>query len=184
MVPSIFVRLEKFPLTPNAKLDRKALPRPEGKRPVLAQDFIAPRTEVEKQLAHLWCDLLQLEEVGIDDSFFDLGGNSLAAVRMVSHYHTRFGREIPPVKVFQYPTIAKLASFLEESDAQPDFLGEAETRARHQRHERERRCSRCRAGRHDRAFSRRRQSRSTLAQPLQFRRIHFLFYTGGTGAWY
>ena len=134
MIPAVFVQLETFPLTPNAKLDRKALPRPEGKRPLLAQDFIAPRTETEKQLAHLWCDLLQLEEVGIDDSFFDLGGNSLAAVRMVNHYHTRFGREIPPVKVFQYPTIARLASFLEESDAQADFLGEVETRARHQRH--------------------------------------------------
>ena len=135
MIPSVFLRLEKFPLTPNAKLDRKALPRPEGKRPLLAQDFIAPRTAAEKQLANLWCDLLQLEEVGIDDGFFDLGGNSLAAVRMVSQYHTRFGREIPPVKVFQYPTIAKLAEFLkeEESDTKSDFLAEAETRARHQR---------------------------------------------------
>jgi amino acid adenylation domain-containing protein len=135
MIPSVFLRLEKFPLTPNAKLDRKALPRPEGKRPLLAQDFIAPRTAAEKQLANLWCDLLQMEEVGIDDSFFDLGGNSLAAVRMVGHYHTRFGREIPPVKVFQYPTIAKLAEFLkaEESDTRADFFAEAETRARHRR---------------------------------------------------
>jgi amino acid adenylation domain-containing protein len=134
MIPSVFLRLEKFPLTPNAKLDRKALPRPEGKRPLLAQDFIAPRTATEKQLANLWCDLLQLEEVGIDDSFFDLGGNSLAAVRMVSQYHTRFGREIPPVKVFQYPTIAKLAEFLQEaSETQSDFLAEADNRARHHR---------------------------------------------------
>jgi len=133
MVPSVFVRLEKFPLTPNAKLDRNALPRPEGKRPVLAQDFIAPRTATEKQLANLWCDLLQLEEVGIDDSFFDLGANSLAAVRMVSQFHTRFGREIPAVKVFQHPTIAKLARFLEESDTRPDFLAEVETRAHHRR---------------------------------------------------
>jgi len=135
MIPSVFVRLDKLPLTPNAKLDRKALPRPEGKRPLLAQDFIAPQTALEKQLARLWCELLQLEEVGIDDSFFDLGGNSLAAVRMVSHYHTRFGREIPPVKVFQYPTIAELAEFLkeEERDTKTDFLAEAETRARRQR---------------------------------------------------
>ena len=133
MIPSVFLRLEKFPLTPNAKLDRKALARPEGKRPLLAQDFIAPRTATEKQLANLWCDLLQLEEVGIDDSFFDLGGNSLAAVRMVSHYHTRFGCEIHPVKVFQYPTIAKLSRFLEESETKSDFLAEVENRARHQR---------------------------------------------------
>jgi amino acid adenylation domain-containing protein len=134
MVPSVFVRLEKFPLTPNGKLDRQALPPPKGKRPLLAQDFISPRTVVEKQLATLWCELLQLEEVGIDDSFFELGGNSLAAVRMVSQYQSRFGREIPPVKVFQYPTIAKLSTFLEASANSSDFLAEAESRARNQRH--------------------------------------------------
>ncbi len=134
MIPSVFVRLENFPLTPNGKIDRKALPQPGGKRPLLAQDFIAPRTVVEKQLADLWCELLQLEEVGIDDSFFDLGGNSLAAVRMVSKYHTRFGHEIPAAKVFQYPTISKLAEFLNEGDGKSDFLIQAEDRARRQRH--------------------------------------------------
>ena len=121
MIPAAFVRLEKFPLTPNAKVDRKALPRPANKRPLLAQDFIAPQTTLEKQLAGLWCDLLQLEEVGIDDSFFELGGNSLAAVRMVRQFHTRFGRELPAVKVFQHPTIAKLAEILEGTKHQSDF---------------------------------------------------------------
>jgi len=133
MVPSAFVHLKKFPLTPNGKLDRKALPRPEGKRPNLAQDFIAPRTEVEKQLASLWCDLLQLEEVGIDDGFFDLSGNSLAAVRMVSQFQARYGHEIPAVKVFQHPTIAKLASFLEKSESNSDLLVQAQNHARHRR---------------------------------------------------
>ena len=134
MVPSVFVHMDKFPLTPNAKLDRKALPRPGGKRPLLSQEFIAPQTVAEKQLANLWCELLQLEEVGIDDSFFDLGGNSLAVVRMVSQCHTRFGHEIPAIKVFQYPTIAKLAEFLQASEPRADFLTQAENRARHQRH--------------------------------------------------
>ncbi len=133
MLPSAFLRLEKFPLTPNAKLDRKALPRPESKRPLLAQDFIAPRTATEKQLANVWCELLQLDEVGIDDSFFELGGNSLAAVRMVSRYHARFGREISPVKVFQYRSIAKLAELLDESEVKSDFLADVENRARHRR---------------------------------------------------
>ena len=143
-------------------------------------------------MATLWCELLQLEEVGIDDSFFDLGGNSLAAVRMVSQYHARFGREIPPVKVFQYPTIAKLAEFLEESESKPIFLAEAESRARRQRHSR--RSSRTTRTRTTRArdgvavigmtrpFPGRGQSRSTLAQPLQRGRIDFLFYTRGVGA--
>jgi amino acid adenylation domain-containing protein len=133
MVPSAFVHLQRFPLTPNAKLDRKALPRPEGKRPVLAQAFIAPRTEVEKQLSNLWRDLLQLEEVGIDDNFFDLGGNSLAVVRMVSQYQARFGHEVPTVKVFQHPTIAKLAGFLEKRESDADFLVQAQSHARRQR---------------------------------------------------
>ncbi len=134
MVPSVFLHVDKFPLTPNAKLDRTALPPPKGKRPLLARDFIAPRTEVEKQLATLWCELLQLEEVGIDDSFFDLGGNSLAVVRMVNQYHARYGREISPVKVFQYPTIVKLSDFVEASEKKADFIAEAESRTRRRRH--------------------------------------------------
>jgi amino acid adenylation domain-containing protein len=120
MVPAAFVHLDKFPLTPNAKVDRKALPQPSNTRPLLAQEFIAPQTEVEKQLASLWCELLQLDEIGVDDSFFDLGGNSLAAVRMVRQYHARFGREIPAVKVFQHPTIAKLAELLESGKQKPE----------------------------------------------------------------
>ncbi len=134
MVPSVFLHVDKFPLTPNAKLDRQALPPPKGKRPLLAQDFVTPRTVAEKQLATLWCELLQLEEVGIDDSFFELGGNSLAAVRMVNRYHTGFGREISPVKIFQYPTIAQLAEFLEGSDKKADFISEVENRTRRERH--------------------------------------------------
>jgi amino acid adenylation domain-containing protein len=133
MVPSSFVHLERFPLSPNGKLDRKALPRPEGKRPNLAQGFIAPRTEVEKQLASLWRDLLQLEEVGIDDGFFDLGGSSLAAFRMVSRFQARYGHEIPAVKVFQHPTIAKLASFIENSESSSDLLIQAQNHARPRR---------------------------------------------------
>ena len=121
MVPSSFVRMERFPLTPNAKLDRKALPQPGNQRPLLAQEFVAPQTMVEKQLAALWCELLQLDEIGVDDSFFDLGGNSLAAVRMVRQYHSRYGREIPAVKVFQHPTIGKLAELLEETEGKSEL---------------------------------------------------------------
>ena len=133
MIPSAFLRLEKFPLTPNAKLDRQALPRPESKRPILATNFIAPQAKIEKQLASLWCDLLQLEDVGIDDGFFDLGGNSLSAVRMVSLFQHRFGREIPLAKVFQYPTIAKLSRFMKERETTSDFFADIENRSRDQR---------------------------------------------------
>lgn len=133
MLPSAFVRIEQFPLTPNAKLDRKALPAPHGERPLLAQDYIAPRTPLEKQLAALWAELLQVDKVGIDDSFFDLGGDSLAVVRMASAYHTRFARGIPPVKVFQYPTIAQLALFLDQKESSSSFAAGIENRAAQQR---------------------------------------------------
>ena len=126
MVPSAFMRLENFPLTPNSKLDRKALPLPSKTRPLLAQEFIAPQTATEKQLAALWRELLQIDEIGIDDSFFDLGGNSLAAVRMVRQYHARFDHEIPAVKVFQHPTIAKLAELLDAAESNSSHLLEAE----------------------------------------------------------
>jgi len=134
MVPSAFMRIEKFPLTPNSKLDRKALPSPSRTRPLLAQEFIAPQTAVEMQLASLWRELLQIDEIGIDDSFFDLGGNSLAAVRMVRQFHSRFGSEIPAVKVFQHPTIAKLAELLETAGKESEPLFEAENGPHQSRH--------------------------------------------------
>jgi len=117
MVPSVFMRVEEFPRTPNAKLDRKALPPPTRKRPLLAQDYIAPRTALERRMADLWCEFLMLDEIGIDDNFFDLGGTSLAVVRMVSLYYQRFEREISPVKVFQYSTVSQLCRYLEECDS-------------------------------------------------------------------
>ncbi len=131
MIPSAFVRIEEFPLTPNGKLDKKALPAPQKKRPQLAQAYIAPHSALERQLAQVWCELLQLDEVGIDDSFFDLGGNSLAAVRMANLFRQRFSRELPLVKVFQYPTISQLCAFLEGENSSLDSLAEiAERRAR------------------------------------------------------
>ena len=114
MVPSAFVRVEEFPLTPNGKLDKKALPAPPRNRPLLAQAYIAPSSSLELQLAEVWSELLHFDEIGVDDSFFALGGNSLAVVRMANSFRQRFGWEIPPVKVFQYPTISQLAAFLEQ----------------------------------------------------------------------
>jgi len=128
MVPSVFMRVQQFPLTPNAKLDRKALPAPGGKRPQLAQDYIAPRSALERQLATLWCELLNLDEVGIDDSFFDLGGSSVLAVRMVAQFQSRHGQDIPLVKVFQYPTIAQLCRFLEDKESDSTVVVEVEQR--------------------------------------------------------
>ncbi len=116
-------------MTPNGKLDKKALPAPPRKRPLLAQEYIAPRSVLERQLAEIWCELLQLDEIGIDDSFFDLGGNSLAVVRMANSYRQRFAREIPPVKVFQYPTISHLSRWLEGKGSEAATLAGIAPRA-------------------------------------------------------
>ena len=78
MIPSYFIRLDKFPLTANNKVDRRALPMPEGLRPDLAADFVAPQTDAEERVAAIWREALHLEKAGIHDNFFDLGG-TLAA---------------------------------------------------------------------------------------------------------
>jgi hypothetical protein len=84
MIPSSFVMLDAMPVTPIGKVDRSALPAPSRTRPELTTIFVAPRTLVEKELAQVWAELLTLEQVGIHDNFFDLGGHSLMATRVVS----------------------------------------------------------------------------------------------------
>lgn len=133
MVPSAFVWMSEFPQTPNAKLDRKALPAPARKRPLLGQQYIAPATEAEKQMAMLWQELLKVDQIGVDDSFFDLGGNSIAVFRMVNAYRNKFGHDIPPVKVFQYPTIGQLCRFMETDESEFSFVADAEKRIAHTR---------------------------------------------------
>ncbi len=109
MVPALFVTMAALPLTPSGKVDRKALPAPSRERPLLPNSFVAPRSNTEQHVAIIWCDVLQLDQVGIYDPFFDLGGNSLALARV----HVRLQRELPLAALFQYPTIAALAAALD-----------------------------------------------------------------------
>ncbi|MFF4646796.1 amino acid adenylation domain-containing protein [Streptomyces sp. NPDC001389] len=111
MVPSAFVLLERLPLMPNGKLDRAALPEPE----FTGAPYRAPRTAREEALAALFAEVLGLERVGIDDGFFELGGHSLLATRLISRARTELGLEIPIRKIFDLPTVAALAPWLEES---------------------------------------------------------------------
>jgi acyl carrier protein len=113
MVPSAYVVLESLPLTPNRKLDRKALPAPEAEERVR----IPPRTAVEKVLAGVWKNILGLAEVGALDSFFDLGGHSLSATRVAAQVQDLFGLEVPLRTLFEAPTLAELAARLEELGA-------------------------------------------------------------------
>ncbi len=113
MVPAVFVALPTLPLTDNGKVDRRALPAPGGARPDLDGAFVAPRTAVEEQVAAIWGAVLDLDEVGIHDNFFDLGGHSLLATRAVSRLRDHFGVDLPLRPLFENPTVAGLAECLE-----------------------------------------------------------------------
>ncbi|MBT9332218.1 non-ribosomal peptide synthetase [Paracidobacterium acidisoli] len=113
MVPAKFVFLSEFPRTPNGKLDRAALPAPEESGQTAERAILPPRTAMQRSIARVFCELLKIDRVSIDDNLFDLGAHSLLIVQA----HERLKREIDPelslVSFFQYPTIGALAGFLE-----------------------------------------------------------------------
>lgn len=117
MIPSVFVMLDSMPLTPTRKVDRNALPEPGNGRPEIDTPFVAPRTTVEKDLAKNWCEALSLDRVGIHDNFFDLGGHSLAAIRVVSRVVQTFGIALPLKTLFDSPTVADMAAVIEPNQA-------------------------------------------------------------------
>jgi len=113
MVPAMYVELEKLPLTANGKVDRKALPDPDRTSDSAA--YVPPRTETEEILASIWAEVLGLERVGVEDNFFELGGHSLLATQVMSRVSRRFLIEVPLRKVFEFPTIAMLASEVDDA---------------------------------------------------------------------
>lgn len=116
MVPSAFVRLDALPLTGNGKVDRAALTaRRLRERPETNADFRAAQTPVERQLAYLWADLMGLDEVGVDDDFFELGGDSLLVTRIVGHVAERYGVELRPRDLYLSATVAELAATIDEA---------------------------------------------------------------------
>nr|QEO74483.1 condensation domain-containing protein [uncultured bacterium] len=117
MTPSAFVTLDKLPLTPNNKIDRRALPAPERARPELGEEFVAPRTEVEQLIAELWARALGVEKVGLHDNFFDLGAHSLTVTRVHSELKARLGKEPPLIEMFKNPTVGGLAQYLSDGGA-------------------------------------------------------------------
>ncbi|KAF9903897.1 hypothetical protein EC991_003234, partial [Linnemannia zychae] len=108
MVPAVFVRMDVFPLTPNGKLDRRALPSP-GDDDFARQNYESPRGDVECALSSIWLGLLKLDKIGRHDGFFDLGGHSLLAVRMITQVRAMLGFDLTLRTLFEFPTIAELA---------------------------------------------------------------------------
>ena len=114
MVPERFVVLEAMPTTPNGKIDRRRLPRPEGRRSRGDAPMVPPRGPLEEGLAVLWAELLGLDAVGAADDFFALGGHSLAAARLAARVRDTFGRELPVRRILELPTVAEQARALEQ----------------------------------------------------------------------
>ncbi|MBE4753769.1 AMP-binding protein, partial [Corallococcus sp. ZKHCc1 1396] len=112
MVPSAFVSLEAIPLTSSGKVDRKALPSPEGALPA-SVEYVAPRSETEQKLAVLWSEVLRVERVGVHDNFFELGGHSLLVTQVVSRIRASFGVELSLTTLFEAPTLDSLARAIE-----------------------------------------------------------------------
>src|SRR5262249_7128867 len=115
MIPSAFVLMEAFPLSPNGKVDRKALPAPDAPRPKIEGEYIAPRTPVEEAVAGIWAEVLHLEQVGAHDDFFALGGHSLLATQVMSRIGKAFQVELPLRVLFETATLAGLAQRIEEA---------------------------------------------------------------------
>jgi hypothetical protein len=133
MVPSAFVVLERLPLTPNGKVDRAALPAPDHHRSERGVSFVAPTTELERMIAGVWQEVLELSQVGVHDNFFDLGGHSLLLVRLQSKLRDVLHTEVAIIDLLRYSTISALAKALStEADDMLVFEGMQE-RAEKQR---------------------------------------------------
>ncbi|MEM9510156.1 MAG: phosphopantetheine-binding protein [Cyanobacteria bacterium P01_E01_bin.35] len=106
--------LDELPLNPNGKVDRQALPAPDTARPELEAAFVAPRTATEQTLAEIFAEVLEVEQVGVHDNFFDLGGHSLLATQLVAQLLKIFAVEITVVDLFEASTVAALAKRIEK----------------------------------------------------------------------
>ncbi|MCX7920809.1 MAG: amino acid adenylation domain-containing protein [Clostridia bacterium] len=116
MVPQTYMCLEQIPMTPNGKVDRNALPSPDRNRPQLKTDYVEARTVTEKNIAEVWKNVLKRDSIGINDSFFDLGGNSLLLVVMHNSLEKLYHDKVAIADIFANPTISKLAQFINREE--------------------------------------------------------------------
>ncbi|NEN99513.1 MAG: non-ribosomal peptide synthetase, partial [Moorea sp. SIO3I7] len=112
MIPAAFVLLDAFPLTPNGKIDRRALPVPDTVSSGISTTYVMPQTETEQLLAKIWQEVLQVEKVGIYDNFFELGGHSLLTIKVHTKLQEIYAQDISIVKLFQHPNISEFSKYL------------------------------------------------------------------------
>ena len=130
MVPSHFVFLEAFPLTPNKKVDRKKLPRPdEVRRRKEPTEYVAPTSATERKIAEVWSRILGVAKIGSKESFFDLGGHSLLAVQAHRELKQALGVEMAITDIFQHPTLGGLAAHLDDRGQASKVLDKTAARA-------------------------------------------------------
>ncbi len=120
MRPAFYSVVEEFPLTPNKKVDRKKLPAPQIDRSGLETEYVAPQTESEQLLADIFTEAFDTEKFGIRDNFFEMGGDSLLAVRVLAQASEAFNRDIPVEAFLRYPTIEQLANYLHSNEAEEE----------------------------------------------------------------
>jgi acyl carrier protein len=119
MVPSALITLEALPLSANGKVDRKALPEPEEMPDTRVESYVAPETDLERDIAGLLQEVLRTERIGVHDNFFDLGGNSLHLIQFHNKLQKLAQREIPITEMFRHVTVNSLAHYLGHSQSQP-----------------------------------------------------------------
>ena len=133
MVPSTFLKMNKFPLTQSGKIDRKAFPDPDFSKRLSKTKYVKPQNEIERTLAEAWRKVLHVEQVGIHDNFFDLGGHSLTMIKLHAALQEKLGQDLSVVELFQYPTISTLAQFLNRDKNDNTLLAQSQERAMKQR---------------------------------------------------
>jgi amino acid adenylation domain-containing protein len=133
MVPSSFVFLNHFPLTPNGTVDPLALPVPDALNPQLQTTYVAPQTELEQIIATVWQQVLHLEKVGVEDNFFALGGHSLLMTEAQNKLREVVDREVSMMEMFKYPTISSLAKYLSEDPEEKSSFGQSQERVKKQK---------------------------------------------------
>lgn len=116
MIPTTFIRLTAMPLTAHGKVDESKLPNYRGERPHLSYTYEPPATQLENQVAHIWAEVLGVEQVGRNDDFFELGGHSLSAILLFHRLEEQFHASLPLRTLFEHPTVAGVACALEEEE--------------------------------------------------------------------